>query len=287
MPTTQDTAAKPKWGDQDAEDEANWSTDWMNDDNNNNDGTVKTVVEMITNDKGLKVKRIKKIRMIKKRIKINKNVEDRKKWPKFGECENAPPGPERGITTVGDPVVIEDIRKPKEKQSSESGVPKSDINVNIVCRNCHKSGHWTSKCPYPKMVTPLFPGTGAEDDERRSTSASSMLPSPANGKYVVPGARGLASGERMGTRERDETATVRVTNLPEDTKESDVAELFKVFGPVSRIFLAKDKTTGMSKGFAFVNFVYREDAQRAIDKLEGYGYGYLILHLEWARPSGK
>jgi len=91
----------------------------------------------------------------------------------------------------------------------------------------------------------------------------------------------------MGTRERDETATVRVTNLPEDTKESDVAELFKVFGPVSRIFLAKDKTTGMSKGFAFVNFVYREDAQRAIDKLEGYGYGYLILHLEWARPSGK
>jgi translation initiation factor 3 subunit G len=76
-----------------------------------------------------------------------------------------------------------------------------------------------------------------------------------------------------------------VTNLSEDTKESDLQELFRPFGPISRIYLAKDKHSGLSKGFAFVNFIRKEDAARAIEKLSGHGYDHLILHLEWARPS--
>lgn len=45
----------------------------------------------------------------------------------------------------------------------------------------------------------------------------------------------------------DEAATIRVTNLSEDTRESDLQELFRPFGPISRIYLAKDKVTGQSK----------------------------------------
>lgn len=45
----------------------------------------------------------------------------------------------------------------------------------------------------------------------------------------------------------DEVATIRVTNLSEDTKEADLSDLFKSFGPISRIFLAKDKNTNQSK----------------------------------------
>ena len=45
----------------------------------------------------------------------------------------------------------------------------------------------------------------------------------------------------------DESATIRVTNLSEDTRESDLQELFRPFGPISRIFLAKDKHTNQSK----------------------------------------
>ena len=52
----------------------------------------------------------------------------------------------------------------------------------------------------------------------------------------------------------DETATVRVTNLSENTREQDLQDLFRPFGDISRIFLAKDKNTGQSKGFAFINF---------------------------------
>ena len=45
----------------------------------------------------------------------------------------------------------------------------------------------------------------------------------------------------------DDNATIRVTNLSEDPRETDLQELFRPFGSISRIYLAKDKTTGQSK----------------------------------------
>ena len=45
----------------------------------------------------------------------------------------------------------------------------------------------------------------------------------------------------------DESATIRVTNLSEDTRESDLQDLFRPFGQIQRIYLAKDKYTGQSK----------------------------------------
>lgn len=100
---------------------------------------------------------------------------------------------------------------------------------------------------------------------------------------------------------RDESATIRVTNLSEDTTESDLQELFRPFGHIHRIFLAKDKVTGQSKviskeqlkisncfgfffqGYAFINYSKREDAAKAILNLSGYGYDHLILNVEWAK----
>ena len=51
------------------------------------------------------------------------------------------------------------------------------------------------------------------------------------------------------------------------------------------MYLAKDKETLQSRGFAFVSFVSKDDAARAMEALQGYGYGDLILKLEWARPK--
>lgn len=111
----------------------------------------------------------------------------------------------------------------------------------------------------------------------------------------------------------DDNATIRVTNLSEDTRETDLQELFRPFGSISRIYLAKDKTTGQSKvdgllwgvgvgsrgpvtdpllttsmstlpqGFAFISFHRREDAARAIAGVSGFGYDHLILNVEWAK----
>ncbi len=38
-----------------------------------------------------------------------------------------------------------------------------------------------------------------------------------------------------------------------------------------------------SQGFAFVHFMNKKDAKKAIDTLNGYGYDHLILKVEWAK----
>lgn len=85
----------------------------------------------------------------------------------------------------------------------------------------------------------------------------------------------------------DDTAAIRVSNLSENTQEGDLQELFKPFGHIARIFLAKDKATGQCKGFAFINYYKKEDAAKAIATLNGYGYDHLILSVEWAKPSSN
>ena len=42
-----------------------------------------------------------------------------------------------------------------------------------------------------------------------------------------------------------------------------------------------------SRGFAFVTFVNKMDAAKAMEALQGYGYDHLILKLEWAKPNAK
>ena len=66
-----------------------------------------------------------------------------------------------------------------------------------------------------------------------------------------------------------------------------VQELFSPFGSISRIYIAYDRETGESRGFAFVNFVHRDDAARAVAKLDGHGYDNLILRVEFAAPRAE
>ena len=65
---------------------------------------------------------------------------------------------------------------------------------------------------------------------------------------------------------------------------SSLQELFQPFGQISRIYIAYDRETGESRGFAFVNFVHKDDAARAVERLDGYGYDNLILRVEFAAP---
>lgn len=118
------------------------------------------------------------------------------------------------------------------------------------------------------------------------------VPAPAasgatGGKYVPPSMRSGASrpGESMGRPggSREDLPTLRVTNISEDTQESDLRELFGTFGRVARVYVGRDRETGIGKGFAFVSFDERAIAQRAMEKLNGKGYDNLILSVQWSR----
>ncbi|RVW19437.1 Eukaryotic translation initiation factor 3 subunit G [Vitis vinifera] len=153
--------------------------------------------------------------------------------------------------------------------------------VLMVCRTCGKKGdHWTSRCPYKDLA----PQPEAFIDKPTASDPTAAA-SVTKGAYVPPSMRAGAdrsSGTDM--RRRNEENAVRVSNLSEDTHEADLRELFSRFGQLTRVYVAIDHKTGLSRGFGYVNFVNREDAERAISKLNGYGYDSLILQVEWSTP---
>lgn len=92
---------------------------------------------------------------------------------------------------------------------------------------------------------------------------------------------------RMGMRPTRDDCVVRVTNLSEETTEDDLGNLFGKIGKVDRIFLARDKETHKSKGYAFITYIDRHTAEEAIRKLDRHGHDSLLLRVEWAKPSVK
>ena len=91
-----------------------------------------------------------------------------------------------------------------------------------------------------------------------SQSGAQMMGGKAVKRYVPIHERKGAKAMDMTaiTDFRDEGHTLRVTNLSMDTKEADLAELFRRFGKTNRIYLAKDRITLESRGFAFVTCVF-------------------------------
>ncbi|MCL7041422.1 hypothetical protein MKW94_008517 [Papaver nudicaule] len=86
---------------------------------------------------------------------------------------------------------------------------------------------------------------------------------------------------------RDQNS-IRVSNLSDDTNDDDLLALFDGFGPVKRACVMLDEHTIKSRGFGFVNFVHKEDAQRAIEEMDRYRHDYLVLRVQWAAaPRSK
>ena len=75
-----------------------------------------------------------------------------------------------------------------------------------------------------------------------------------------------------------------VGNLPFNTTENELQELFSQAGAVQEVTLMQDRFTGKSRGFAFVTMGSEEDAQNAISKLNGQAMEGRPLTVNEARP---
>jgi cold-inducible RNA-binding protein len=75
-----------------------------------------------------------------------------------------------------------------------------------------------------------------------------------------------------------------VGNLPFNTTETDLQDLFAQAGPVNEVVLMQDKFTGKSRGFAFVTMATDADAQNAINQFHGKALEGRPLTVNEARP---
>lgn len=260
----------------------------------NNDGT-KTVVDYDTSDDGYLQKTTTVYKVEKVTKTVSKAVAARKNWAKFGDCAGKGPGLEKGISTVS----IDEIRmewvdnddggEEEEEEANFAEMAARDIQSRLKMERFRRR-HEERKlgvANWAQMMSMEAAAKNPNAPPAPGLRAGDVGPSGSGNKYIPPSKRGGAgatpTGESMYSR--DDSATVRISNVSRSTTEADLEELCKNFGPIKRIFLSRDRDTGESKGFAFVAFVNVSDAANCISRLDGYGYDHLILSVEWSKPK--
>jgi translation initiation factor 3 subunit G len=108
----------------------------------------------------------------------------------------------------------------KEDQSGNKGSIKEQLkDKKVKCRICNGE-HFTARCPFKDTMAPadeVAAGTGDHEGSGRGTPEPTGGLGESKSRYIAPHLRHGASGsggDRMGGKfERDELATLRVTNV--------------------------------------------------------------------------
>jgi translation initiation factor 3 subunit G len=244
-------------------------------------------------------------------------------WAKFGDCAGLPAGPEANVTHKSHERVVLDLRPnrvahnldgidpddglAKRNQADPSGILGLGTGKAIVCSHCKQPGHWSLKCPRRQDVIPpgALAGTGsfggsrwsASDDARASDGLGAGSVSAAGSGSADAaaggGGRGAAyvplhlrnAGRGLEATSVEQDHALRITNLSEDATEDDLQALCRPFGFTRRIYLARDRETGRSRGFAFVHYERKQDAEAAVAKLDRHPFDHQVLSVSWADPE--
>jgi RNA recognition motif-containing protein len=80
---------------------------------------------------------------------------------------------------------------------------------------------------------------------------------------------------------------IYVGNISYEVTEEDLQKAFEAFGQVESVRIIKDKYSGQSKGFGFVEMPAKAEAQSAIEGLNGKELKGRTLNVNEARPRSE
>lgn len=83
------------------------------------------------------------------------------------------------------------------------------------------------------------------------------------------------------------TSKLYVGNLPYEIEDEDLQNLFASHGSIVSATVIKDRTTGRSKGFGFVEFETADEAGAAIDALHSTEVNGRAILVKEARPQER
>ncbi|KAA1080373.1 translation initiation factor eIF3 subunit g [Puccinia graminis f. sp. tritici] len=199
------------------------------------------------------------------------------KWDETGEkkikTKGKKSGPDLATTTLGEAIKLKIavpglIKEPVVEQTTKATIVPG--GKRITCRLC-QGDHFTASCPYKDTLGGVLGGDAADQDQQDGPGASQAQTNNAagggTGKYVPPSQRdGAKRGESMQKSNRDDLPTAPcyqpVRGRPGKRSVGSLWEIRRI----SRIYVGKDQETGLCKGFAFVSFEDRMEAERAMKK---------------------
>jgi cold-inducible RNA-binding protein len=77
---------------------------------------------------------------------------------------------------------------------------------------------------------------------------------------------------------------IYVGNLDFNVSEDELRQAFTAYGQVDNVTILKDRDTGQPRGFGFVEMTNDEEADRAIQGMNGSQLGKRALNVNEARP---
>jgi len=242
------------------------------------DQRIKTSYKWRVNEQNGKKEMVKVTRtfdLVKTRT--SKKVAMRKNWAKFGLSKGDSKGPQDSTTIIAEEVTMRFIHADQTEEDAE----EEDEMMSKIRR----------QIDYMQFFQGFRGKIGTPGGDTMRPTGDNVMPDPQGAslrtladKYVAPRNRAGASGSRFQT---DEVPAIRVSNISSAATQEDLSQLFEKFGRINRIHLGRDRRTNESRGFAFINYANRDDAQKAIDAMNGYGYDHLILSVEWSENRKK
>jgi RNA recognition motif-containing protein len=94
-----------------------------------------------------------------------------------------------------------------------------------------------------------------------------------------------SSGKSFIKRKGINRMNIYVGNLLFDVTEDELKELFAPFGQVTEVRLIMDKFSGKTKGFGFIEMPSKEEAQKAIEGLNGKDIKGRAMTVNEAKPK--
>eukprot|EP00440_Ansanella_granifera_P069809 gb/GFBE01075737.1/.p1 GENE.gb/GFBE01075737.1/~~gb/GFBE01075737.1/.p1 ORF type:complete len:145 (+),score=47.74 gb/GFBE01075737.1/:1-435(+) len=123
--------------------------------------------------------------------------------------------------------------------------------------------------PQEKPTGRKVKGRGAEEDDRYAGKA---------GKF-----ESLEQDDEEGGPARSiEGWVVIVSGVHEEAQEDDVFEAFAEFGDIKNLHLNLDRRTGFVKGYAFIEYESKAEADSAIKGMDGQALLDSKLAVQWA-----
>lgn len=147
----------------------------------------------------------------------------------------------------------------------------SDCYVPVDSNTGLKRGFAFIRMPNKEESSKAIEGLNGEVVGGRVVEVSVSLP------------RGQAPPRRNRNRSPPNQTKIYVGNLPFETEADELTELFQDFGTVIDCYMPEDRMTGRGRGFGFITMPL-EDAEGAIEELDGFEFGGRMLRVNEAIP---
>ncbi|XP_045081064.1 ELAV-like protein 2 isoform X2 [Coregonus clupeaformis] len=153
---------------------------------------------------------------------------------------------------------------------------RRELQTNMAVRLCDvasllRSGSWAAE-----------PWTGVIAAMETQLSNGPTCNNTSNGPSTI--SNNCSSPVESGSMEDSKTNLI-VNYLPQNMTQEELKSLFGSIGEIESCKLVRDKITGQSLGYGFVNYVDPKDAEKAINTLNGLRLQTKTIKVSYARPS--